>query len=205
MHWQWLPVWLLYGWCHVKLPPSRRKFCVHRSAMHQFTVYDKAEEACTIFCQLIQKLQISDKLSKQQNPTKMYSFIFFCIPDQSSKCTRQNYNKKKMQKTQNKNKTKDVWRRGGVRSGSGRGQSIYWDLFQLCYRLPTLLQTPSYQTLQWRYFVSMYKHTQKLTKHFRILQNIIDSHTWHHEVYCITQDTVENSSTTYGLLYTRTC
>ena len=71
----------------------------------------------------------------------MYCFIFFCIPDQSSKCTRQNYNKKKMQKNKNKNKTKDVWRRGGVRSESGRGQSIYWDLFQLCYRLPTLLQT----------------------------------------------------------------
>ena len=21
-------IWLLHGWCHVKLPPSRRKFCV---------------------------------------------------------------------------------------------------------------------------------------------------------------------------------
>ena len=25
--------WLLYGWCHVKLLLSRRKFCVHHSSM----------------------------------------------------------------------------------------------------------------------------------------------------------------------------
>ena len=25
-------------WCHVKLLPSRRKFCVHHTTMHQFTV-----------------------------------------------------------------------------------------------------------------------------------------------------------------------
>ena len=31
-------VWLLHGCCHVKLLPSRRKFCVHHSTMHQFTV-----------------------------------------------------------------------------------------------------------------------------------------------------------------------
>ena len=30
-------LWLLHGW-HMKLLPSRRKFCVHRSTMHQFTV-----------------------------------------------------------------------------------------------------------------------------------------------------------------------
>ena len=31
-------VWLLHGWCHVKLLPSRRTFCVHHTTMHQFTV-----------------------------------------------------------------------------------------------------------------------------------------------------------------------
>ena len=31
-------VWLLYGWCHMKLLPSQRKFCVHHSTMHQFIV-----------------------------------------------------------------------------------------------------------------------------------------------------------------------
>ena len=29
---------LLNGWCHVKLLPSRRKFCVHHTTMHRFTV-----------------------------------------------------------------------------------------------------------------------------------------------------------------------
>ena len=27
-----------YGWCHVKLLPSLRTFCVHRTTKHQFTV-----------------------------------------------------------------------------------------------------------------------------------------------------------------------
>jgi len=27
-----------HGWCHVKLLPFRRKFCVHHATMHQFTV-----------------------------------------------------------------------------------------------------------------------------------------------------------------------
>ena len=31
-------IWSLYGWCHVKLLPSRRAFCVHHTTMHQFTV-----------------------------------------------------------------------------------------------------------------------------------------------------------------------
>jgi len=31
-------VWFLHCWCHVKLLPSRGKFCVHQSTMHQFTV-----------------------------------------------------------------------------------------------------------------------------------------------------------------------
>ena len=31
-------VWLLHGWCHVKLLPSRRTICVHQTTMHQFTV-----------------------------------------------------------------------------------------------------------------------------------------------------------------------
>ena len=31
-------VWLLHGWCHVKLLPSRRTFCVHHTTVHQFTL-----------------------------------------------------------------------------------------------------------------------------------------------------------------------
>ena len=31
-------IWLLHGWCHVKLLPSRRTICVHQTTMHQFTV-----------------------------------------------------------------------------------------------------------------------------------------------------------------------
>ena len=31
-------VWLLHGWCHVKLLPCWRKVYVHHTAMHQFTV-----------------------------------------------------------------------------------------------------------------------------------------------------------------------
>ena len=31
-------VWLLYGWCHVKLLPSRRTFGVQYATKHQFTV-----------------------------------------------------------------------------------------------------------------------------------------------------------------------
>ena len=30
-------IWLLNGWCHVKLPLSRRTFCLHHTTMHQFT------------------------------------------------------------------------------------------------------------------------------------------------------------------------
>ena len=32
-------VWLLHGWSHLKLLPSRRMFCVHIKTMHQFTVH----------------------------------------------------------------------------------------------------------------------------------------------------------------------
>ena len=31
-------VWLLHGWCHVKLLPSQCTFCVHHRTMHQFTM-----------------------------------------------------------------------------------------------------------------------------------------------------------------------
>ena len=31
-------VWLLQGWCRVKLQPSRRTFCVYHTAMHQLTL-----------------------------------------------------------------------------------------------------------------------------------------------------------------------
>ena len=31
-------VWLLHGWCQVKLLPSQHTFCVHHTTMHQFTV-----------------------------------------------------------------------------------------------------------------------------------------------------------------------
>ena len=30
-------IWLLHGWCHMKILPSRRKFCVHHTTLHQFT------------------------------------------------------------------------------------------------------------------------------------------------------------------------
>ena len=30
-------IWLLHGWCYVKLQLSRYKFCVHHTTMHQFT------------------------------------------------------------------------------------------------------------------------------------------------------------------------
>ena len=29
--------WLLLGWCHVKLLPSRRTFCVHHATVHRVT------------------------------------------------------------------------------------------------------------------------------------------------------------------------
>ena len=31
-------VWLLQGWCHIKLLPSQHAFCVHHTTVHQFTV-----------------------------------------------------------------------------------------------------------------------------------------------------------------------
>ena len=34
----WQSIWLLHGWCHVEILPSRRKLCVRHTAMHQFTV-----------------------------------------------------------------------------------------------------------------------------------------------------------------------
>ena len=33
-----LPFPLLHGWCHEKLVQSRRTFCVHNTAMHQFAI-----------------------------------------------------------------------------------------------------------------------------------------------------------------------
>ena len=32
-------VWLLHGWCHMKLLPCWHIFCIHHTTMHQFTVY----------------------------------------------------------------------------------------------------------------------------------------------------------------------
>ena len=29
-----IAVWLLHGWCHMKLLPSRRRFCVYHTTMH---------------------------------------------------------------------------------------------------------------------------------------------------------------------------
>ena len=40
-------IWLLHGWRHVKLPPSRRKLCVHHSTMHQFTVSLHSKQTIT--------------------------------------------------------------------------------------------------------------------------------------------------------------
>ena len=39
-------VWLLHGRCHMKLLPSRCKFCVHHTTMHQFTLplYSKPQQ-----------------------------------------------------------------------------------------------------------------------------------------------------------------
>ena len=31
-------VWLVHGWCHMKLLPSWHMFCVHIATMHQFAV-----------------------------------------------------------------------------------------------------------------------------------------------------------------------
>ena len=50
------PVWLLHGWCHMKMLPSRRKFSVHHTIMHQFIVplYLKPHtyDACVFSCNL---------------------------------------------------------------------------------------------------------------------------------------------------------
>ena len=44
------------GWCCIRLPPSQRTFCVHHTAMHQFTVslYSKThrQDACAFICNL---------------------------------------------------------------------------------------------------------------------------------------------------------
>ena len=57
IHWSsYSTVSLLLGWCHVKLLPSRHKFCVHHATMHQFTVslYFKLQmyNACVLSCDL---------------------------------------------------------------------------------------------------------------------------------------------------------
>ena len=53
-----LSIWLLQGWCHVKLLPSRRKFCVHLTAIHQFTVSPHSKPhrygACVFSCRCVQ-------------------------------------------------------------------------------------------------------------------------------------------------------
>ena len=43
---------VLPGWCRVKLLPSRRTFCVHRTTMHQFTVllYSKPHNYVRCVC-----------------------------------------------------------------------------------------------------------------------------------------------------------
>ena len=44
------------GWCYIRLLPSQRKFCVHHTAMHQFTasLYSKThtQDACAFICNL---------------------------------------------------------------------------------------------------------------------------------------------------------
>ena len=39
-------IWLLHGWCHVKLLQSWCTFCVHHTAMHQLTVSLHAKLLC---------------------------------------------------------------------------------------------------------------------------------------------------------------
>ena len=43
-----------HGWCHMKLLPSRRKFCVHHTTMHQFTVsrHAKVHACLAVTCHL---------------------------------------------------------------------------------------------------------------------------------------------------------
>ena len=43
-------IWLLQGWCHVKLLPSRHKFCVAHTTVHQFTVSRASFEATLVGC-----------------------------------------------------------------------------------------------------------------------------------------------------------
>ena len=49
-------LWLLHGWCHMKLLLCQPKFCAHHARMHQFTLshYLKpyTQDACTFSCNL---------------------------------------------------------------------------------------------------------------------------------------------------------
>ena len=53
----WQAIWLLRGWCHVELLPSRRKFCVHHTTMHQFTA--------SLHSKLHRKLTLEKKFSRR--------------------------------------------------------------------------------------------------------------------------------------------
>ena len=44
--------WLLHGWCHVKLLPFWRTFCVHHTTMHQFTDRCIQSRICRVACVL---------------------------------------------------------------------------------------------------------------------------------------------------------
>ena len=41
-------VWLLHGWCHMKILPSRHTFCDH-TTMHQFTVSHHSKGLCRVY------------------------------------------------------------------------------------------------------------------------------------------------------------
>ena len=44
-----LSFWLLHGWCHMNLLPSRHTFCVHHTSMDQFTVSLYAKSLSRLF------------------------------------------------------------------------------------------------------------------------------------------------------------
>ena len=75
-------IWLLYGWCRVKLLPSRRMFCVHHTTMHQFTASTYSKPLA-----LLPGLEVATFLSRVQRSgyqgailAPVYNFARFARP-----------------------------------------------------------------------------------------------------------------------------
>ena len=69
-----------HGWCHMKLQPSRRKFCVHHTTMHHVTSCKATYVRCILLWKNnnINKQQQQKPCTKERRKTKKLKSLITC-------------------------------------------------------------------------------------------------------------------------------